>query len=416
MTIRINADLLIPGRGEPITDGAVVIDGSTIAYAGPASDAPDTPDAEVGDVPTVLPGLWECHGHFIGERSPDPEMWAKGSPVTRTARAVADVSRTLDGGITSVRELGGLGLMMQPAIADGSMRGPTIYGAGDVLSTTGGHGDTHAFPLDWVQSGSGFGVLCDGVPECLKAVRLQLRGGARVIKVCASGGVISEVDDPIHQQFSGEELHAIVAEAGRAERVVAAHCHGKAGIMAALDAGVKTIEHGSYLDEEAALLMIERDAILVPTRSIVAQLPEMEDILPRYAYEKGVAIADRHAEALKIAIAAGVTIAMGTDFFISGDAYGRNSLEIRHLQDAGMSALEAIEAATATGPLTLGPQAPASGQLVAGYDADVIAIDFNPLADNTGWGDRDRVTHVWKSGHPVKQPAMTSPAFVIRNT
>ncbi|MCH8129661.1 MAG: amidohydrolase family protein [Acidobacteria bacterium] len=406
MSVRINADLLIPGRGDPVTDGTVVIDGSTITYAGPASDAPATPDAAVSSVPTVLPGLWECHGHFIGEHTPDPETWAKGSPITQTARAVADVRRTLDGGITSVRETGGLGLMMQPAIKDGSMTGPTIYGAGDVLSTTGGHGDTHAFPLDWVQSGSGFGVMCDGVPECLKAVRLQLRRGARVIKICASGGVLSEVDNPIHQQFSGEELRAIVEEAGRAERVVAAHCHGKAGIMAALDAGVKTIEHGSYLDEEAAQLMIERDAILVPTRYIVAQLVEMEDILTRYAYEKGVAIADRHAEGLKIAIAAGVTIAMGTDIFISGDGYGRNSLEIRHLQDAGMSALEAIEAATATGPLTLGPQAPASGQLVAGYDADVIAIDFDPLDDNTGWGDRERVTHVWKQGQAVKRPAL----------
>ncbi|MCH7845631.1 MAG: amidohydrolase family protein [Acidobacteria bacterium] len=406
MSVRINADLLIPGRGDPVTDGTVVIDGSTITYAGPASDAPVTPDAAVSSVPTVLPGLWECHGHFIGEHTPDPETWAKGSPITQTARAVADVRRTLDGGITSVRETGGLGLMMQPAIKDGSMTGPTIYGAGDVLSTTGGHGDTHAFPLDWVQSGSGFGVMCDGVPECLKAVRLQLRRGASVIKICASGGVLSEVDNPIHQQFSGEELRAIVEEAGRAERVVAAHCHGKAGIMAALDAGVKTIEHGSYLDEEAAQLMIERDAILVPTRYIVAQLVEMEDILTRYAYEKGVAIADRHAEGLKIAIAAGVTIAMGTDIFISGDGYGRNSLEIRHLQDAGMSALEAIEAATATGPLTLGPQAPASGQLVAGYDADVIAIDFDPLDDNTGWGDRERVTHVWKQGQAVKRPAL----------
>ncbi len=406
MSVRINADLLIPGRGDPVTDGTVVIDGSTITYAGPASDAPATPDAAVSSVPTVLPGLWECHGHFIGEHTPDPETWAKGSPITQTARAVADVRRTLDGGITSVRETGGLGLMMQPAIKDGSMTGPTIYGAGDVLSTTGGHGDTHAFPLDWVQSGSGFGVMCDGVPECLKAVRLQLRRGASVIKICASGGVLSEVDNPIHQQFSGEELRAMVEEAGRAERVVAAHCHGKAGIMAALDAGVKTIEHGSYLDEEAAQLMIERDAILVPTRYIVAQLVEMEDILTRYAYEKAVLIADRHAEGLKIAVAAGVTIAMGTDIFISGDGYGRNSLEIRHLQDAGMSALEAIEAATATGPLTLGPQAPASGQLVAGYDADVIAIDFDPLDDNTGWGDRERVTHVWKQGQAVKRPAL----------
>ena len=404
MTVRIDADLLIPGRGDPVAPGTVILDGAEIAYAGPPADAPAPSGGEVTSVATVMPGLWESHGHFMGEPSADPEMWAKANPVTQTARAVADVARTLEGGVTSVREVGGIGLMMQPAISDGSMIGPTIYGAGDTLSTTGGHGDTHGFPLDWVQDGGGFGFMCDGVPECLKAVRLQLRKGARVIKIHASGGVISEVDHPRHQQFSSEELAAIVEEAARAERVVAAHCHGKAGIMAALEAGVKTIEHGSYLDEEAARLMIELDAILVPTRFVVAQLVEAEDILPRYAYEKIIAIADDHAEALKTAVAAGVKIAMGTDIFISGDAYGRNSLEIRHLQNAGLSALEAIEAATATGPLTLGPQGPQSGQLVAGYDADVIAIDFDPLADSSGWGSRDRVTHVWKAGEVVKAP------------
>ena len=405
MTIRIEADLLIPGRGEPVSPGVVVVRGPTIEYAGPPAGAPKTPDASVTEVATVLPGLWECHGHFSGERSPDIEIWAKGDPATQAARAVSDVQRTLDGGVTSVRELGGLGLSMEPAVTDGSISGPTIYAAGDVLSTTGGHGDTHGFPIDWVHDGAGFGVMADGVPECLKAVRLQLRRNAKVIKICASGGVLSKVDHPIHQQFSPEELTAIVEEAARAERVVAAHCHGKPGIMAALEAGVQTIEHGSYLDEEAARLMIEREAILVPTRFIIDALKDMEDVVPRYAYEKLVAVADHHAEALKIAIAMGVKIAMGTDIFVSGDLYGRNSLEIKHLQDAGLSALEAIEAATATGPLTLGPQGPQAGQLVEGYDADVIAVDFDPVKDNAGWGDRDRVTHVWKSGEPVKAPA-----------
>lgn len=402
MAIRIEADLLIPGRGEPVAPGTVILDGDVITFAGRTADAPATPDATVSEVTTVMPGLWECHGHYMGEPSADPEVWVKGSSITQSARAVSDLRRTLDGGITSVREVGGLGLLMHPAIADGSIPGPTIYGAGDVLSTTGGHGDTHGLPLDWVHDGGGFGVMCDGVPECLKTVRLQLRKGAKVIKICASGGVISEVDHPLHQQFSAEELSAIVEEARRAERLVAAHCHGKAGIMAALEAGAGTIEHGTYLDEEAARAMIDQDAILVPTRFVVNQLVDMEDVLPRYAYEKGLVIAERHAEALKIAVATGVKIAAGTDIFITGDNYGRNSAEIRHLQDAGLSALEAIEAATATGPETLGPQRPQSGQLVAGYDADVIAVDFDPLQDNSGWGDRDRVTHVWKAGEAVK--------------
>jgi imidazolonepropionase-like amidohydrolase len=400
--IRIDADRLIPGKGDPIAPGTVVLDGPVISYAGPAANAPEADS--VTTVATVLPGLWECHGHFTGEATPDIEVWAKNDTATQAARATADVRRTLEGGITSVRELGGLGLSMTPAIGDGSIPGPTLYAAGTVLSTTGGHGDTHGYPLEWVHDGGGFGIMADGVPECLKAVRLQLRRNARVIKICASGGVLSEVDHPIHQQFSEEELRAIVEEAARAERVVAAHCHGKPGIMAALEAGVRTIEHGSYLDEEAARLMVELGAILVPTRFIIDALLEMGDAVPRYAYEKMVVVAGHHAEALKLAVTEGVTIAMGTDIFTSGDLYGRNSLEIKHLQDAGLSALEAIEAATATGPLTLGPQAPRSGRLREGYDADVIALDFDPLEDSSGWGDRDRVTHVWKGGVAVKTP------------
>jgi imidazolonepropionase-like amidohydrolase len=301
--------------------------------------------------------------------------------------------------------MGGIGLDIQPAIAAGQVSGPTVYGAGKILSTTGGHADIHSVPLDAIHTLDHLGELCDGVPEVTRAVRLQLRKNAKVIKICASGGVMSEVDHPIHQQYSHEELVAIVEEASRAERYVGAHCHGLPGIMAALRAGVMTIEHGSYLDEEAADIMIEQGAIYVPTRFVIDILLQSEDKLPRYAYLKGQMVAEHQANAMKIAVARGVKIAMGTDIFMSGDLYGQNSLEIKLLQDAGMTALEAIEAATANGPDTLGPQAPLSGQLLEGYDADIIAIDFNPLEDNSGWGDPDRVTHVWKSGESVKAPA-----------
>ena len=144
--------------------------------------------------------------------------------------------------------------------------------------------------------------------------------------------------------------------------------------------------------------MKEVGAVLVPTRFVVEELLEMEDRLPRYAYEKAVAIADSHAQALKIAVAAGVTMAMGTDIIFSGPLHGRNGREIIHLIDAGLTPVEAIEAATATGPLTIGPQAPPSGQLREGYDADVIAFATDPLEDGSVWGDPDRVTHVWKMG------------------
>ena len=407
MATRITADTLIPGKGEPITNGTVILDGDNIAYSGPTAAAPPAApgDSETA-VPAVMPGMWEAHGHFIGSPIPDLEKIAASDPGSLIARATADAAATLNGGITSVREMGGVGLSLKPVIDEGTIPGPRIYGAGAILSTTGGHGDIHGLPLDFVHSlserGVTFGELADGVPEVLRSVRKQLRRGAHVIKICASGGVLSEIDHPIHQQFSHEELVAIVEEAARAERYVGAHCHGDPGIVAALKAGVKTIEHGSYLSEESAQMMIDNDAILVPTRFVVAALLGMEDVLPAYAYRKGIMIADQHQMSLKIAVAAGVKIAMGTDIFVSGPMYGQNSLEVKYLIDAGMKPLDAIEAATATGPLTLGPQAPKSGQLVEGYDADVIAFDVNPLDDMSVWGDPARVTHIWKAGTLVK--------------
>lgn len=402
MRTRIVADTLIPGRGEPIADGTVITEFGEIAYAGPTAEAPTTADGEtLHEVDTVMPGLWDCHAHFVGMPMTNLESLAAADVVTAAARAVDDLSLCLDAGVTSVREVGGLGIRLAQAIAEGRIPGPTIYGAGRILSTTGGHGDIHSLPLDFVHEiacNHTFSILCDGVPEVLKAVRTNLRMNARLIKVCASGGVMSEIDHPIHQQFSDEELRTIVEEAARAERIVAAHCHGKPGIMAALKAGCHTIEHGSFLDEEAADLMVETGAMFVPTRFVIDSLLSQSEILPRYAYEKGLMVADAHEQAMKIAIAKGVKVAAGCDIFVSGQMYGANSMEIVHLINAGMTDLQAIEAMTAIAPETLGPQAPDSGQLVAGYDADVIALDTNPLDDRSVWGDPDRVTHVWKAG------------------
>lgn len=406
MTLVIQADLAIPGRGDPIESATVVAEGAVITYAGARSAAPNPAGAEVVEVPVVMPGLWDCHAHLFGSSAWNIEAATFMNPATAGARSTADLRRYLEAGVTSIREVGGYGVELAPVVAEGSIPGPTIYGAGEVLSTTGGHADVHSIPLDIYAHlnarGRIVGRLADGPAECVKAVREQLRRNARVIKVCASGGVMSEVDHPIHQQFSDEELAVIVAEAARAERVVAAHCHGKPGIMAALRAGVRSIEHGSYLDEEAAELMKKTGAILVPTRFIVEELLGLEEEMPAYAYRKITLIADTHAQALKIAVATGVTVAMGTDIFASGDRYQLASREIRHLVEAGLTPLEAIEAATATGPMTLGPQAPRSGQLADGFDADLIALDGNPLDDAAIWGNPDRVTHVWKAGTQFK--------------
>ena len=406
MATRIVADVLIPGRGDPIEHGTVTMDRGEITYAGPTDGAPGTSsDEDVVEAPAVLPGLWDCHTHFVGMSTPNLDALATMDIVSAAARAVEDAGKVLDGGITSVRDVGGIGLRLAPVVAEGRMRGPHIHGAGRILSTTGGHGDIHSLPLDFAHEltcNAGLSILCDGVPEVLKAVRTNLRANAKLIKICASGGVMSEIDHPMHQQFSDEELAAIVAEAARAERIVAAHCHGKAGIMAALRAGVHSVEHGSFLDEEAADLMVEQGTWLVPTRYVNEALLRQAENLPAYVYEKGQMVSGVHEQAMKIAISKGVKIATGCDIFVSGQMYGTGTLEVMHLINAGMTDLEAIEAATANGPETLGPQAPHTGQLREGYHADVITMDANPLDDRSVWGNPDRVTGVWQLGRRAK--------------
>lgn len=202
----------------------------------------------------------------------------------------------------------------------------------------------------------------------------------------------------------------MVEEAARAERIVAAHCHGKAGIMAALRAGAKTIEHGTYLDEEAAEAMKEAGAILVTTRFVKVRMLEhgKRTGIPDYAYQKLLDTADRQRQAVELAIKSGVTIAAGTDSLSSGDdtalPWGLHGYELKLLVDAGMKPLEAIRSATATAPLTLGPQAPRSGQVKQGYDADLIAVSKDPIKDINVLTGPDNITHVWKNGHNYKSP------------
>jgi imidazolonepropionase-like amidohydrolase len=406
---RINAGLLIPGRGEPVRDATVLIDGGRISYAGPAASAPATPGAAARSAATVLPGLWDCHGHFMGSRALDLARLPQEPTPLRAARSARDLTNALNAGITSVREVGGLGIYLAQAVREGLLDGPSIYAAGAVLSTTGGHGDLHSYPLSWMHDFGhydGTFRLADGTSECMRAVREQLRRGAAVIKVCASGGVMSEVDHPVHQQFTDAELRAIVEVAGLADRVVAAHCHGKPGIMAALRAGVATIEHGTYLDEEACDAMRETGTILVPTRTIIENILANLDKVPPYAAAKLTAVADTHADMVRMAIELGVTIAMGTDLGLTGldlpGAWGTNGTELVHLVALGMTPRQAIEAATATAPRTLGPQAPRSGLLAEGYDADLITVDGDPLADISVLADPGRITTVWVGGRQVK--------------
>jgi len=251
-----------------------------------------------------------------------------------------------------------------------------------------------------------FSTIADGVPECLKAVRAQLRNKAKFIKVCSSGGVGSEVDNPMHQQYTDEELKAIVNEAARWKRVVAAHCHGTDGIKAALRAGAKTLEHAMMLDEECARLMKEADAILVSTRYVLECLLKLipSGKIPEYTANKALTMASYSERALEIAHRMGVKIALGTDSCDKLIPFGHTAEEMQYLvKFAKMTPMEAIIAGTSMGPQTLGPQAPKSGILRVGYDADIIGVSLNPLDDVSVLANHDNILLVWKSGKLVKK-------------
>jgi imidazolonepropionase-like amidohydrolase len=413
--VGIKADLLIPGRGEPFKNGAVILHENKIDWVGTQSSIPAKyKSLGFTHVPVLMPGLWDCHVHFLGP-SPNNEggyAGLLGSAAQAGARISKDLERTLLAGFTSVRELAGYGGEISPVIEEGTIIGPNIYSSISPISMTAGHGDIHDLPVGTVLDACTHGLpfaVCDGVPDCIKTVRLMIRRGAKVIKVCATGGVGSILDDPQDAQFSPEELKAMVDEAARAKRVVAAHCHGKEGIMNALHAGVRTIEHGSYLDDESIALMKEKGAILVPTRTIVEGGLGEKDNWPPVSYKKLVQIAASHKKAYALAVKSGVKVALGTDQSTSApgssNTHGKNGKELYYAVKAGMTPLQAIEACTATCPETLGEHmAPKSGQLKEGYDADLIALDENPLEDIEVLSVADNVKYVWKGGKLFKSP------------
>jgi imidazolonepropionase-like amidohydrolase len=421
----VKAPLLIPGRGDPIKDAILVFSAGKIDYAGPQSDLPShlhvTPQ-QTTEVPVLLPGLWDCHVHFIGHLEQSMDGMARTLPFLAGARSAHDVAATLNAGFTSVRETAGWGAELSQEIEAGRLIGPNIYSVCAAISCTGGHVDHHTMPEHHFHELGCHGVplvVADGVPGCIKVVRQQLRRGAKCIKICTSGGVSSDRDDPTHQQFSDEEIRAMVEEAARSKRALAAHAHGHAGIMAAVRNGATTVEHGTYLDDEAIALMKEKGTILVPTRGIIEDGLKTAESWSIKAFEKLQPVAVQHANAYRAAVAAGVKIASGSDYGISKRgtplSHGHNGRELElAVEVGGMTPMQAIEAATATAPEVLGPQAPLAGILKEGYDADFIALTTNPLEDISIIADPDNVTHVWLAGQLKKSPER--PILILSRT
>eukprot|EP01084_Bolivina_argentea_P157414 274320_1 len=419
---RISADLIIPGTGSPIRNGIIIIKDNIISYVGSATSAPnidcDPQLIKCIKVPIIMPGLWDCHVHFLGitkiaaslHKGDQTDIIATTPAAIAVGRSMKQLQTAINFGITSVREVGGYGLYLKQLINEGSIIGPNIYSAGKMLSITGGHGDFHKFPLSFMCqlcSTDNITNLVDGTSECLKAVRTNVRNGADIIKIHATGGVMSVNDALDSRQFSDEEIKTIVSEAARSGKIVAAHCHGREGIKACVENGVYTIEHGTCLDDALAKKMKEKNIILVPTRFIAEYfnlaMKRMgnENNLNEKSKKKAISSIERSRRSLKIALKYDVKIAMGTDMFV--DNWGENAKELEYYVDAGMSELEAVETATCNGPLTLGKYMNVkSGQIKEGYDADIIALKYNPLDNIKVLQKSKNILMVWKGGKIVK--------------
>lgn len=316
--LRIDTHLLIPGRGNPITNGTIIYSRpqkistadtkSVILFAGATTDLPQRylDLTASSKVPVLMPGLWDCHVHFFGIADSNVDHMALLPPALAGMRSARDVMATLNAGYTSVREVGGYGIDIKLAIEEGWIPGPRIYSSGGLISQTAGHGDLHSMPLSLIQEcvqHKGLPLyLADGVDESIKAVRTQIRRGATVIKVCCTGGVMTLIDSPRAAQFSLAELEAIVEEAARANMVVAAHAHGTEGIIAALKAGVTTIEHGSYLTPQAIELMLEKKAVLVATRWIIENGLRNRHNMRESSFKKLLEIANENKKSYQAAV------------------------------------------------------------------------------------------------------------------
>jgi len=396
--------------GEYVTPGELLIEGERITAVHPAAVPSDAEVIDLGDV-TLLPGLMDMEVNLLlgGPDHTSMLVAVQDDPAVRTLRAVANARRTLRAGFTTVRNLGLFiqtgGLLLDVALKKatdhGWIDGPRIVPAGHAITPTGGHLDPtmfqafapHVLPLT-VEEG-----IANGVSQVRQAVRYQIKYGAQVIKVCASGGVMSHTGPAGAQQYSDEELAAIADEAHRAGLKVAAHAHGDDGIRACIRAGIDCIEHGSLATDETIASMVEHGTFLVATTYLTDAM-DVSHAAPELQ-AKAAEVFPRSRQTISKAIAAGVKIACGTD--APAIPHGRNAKELAALVDRGMTPLQAIRAATLTSAELI--DVDDRGRLEAGLLADIIAVPGDPLADITV---TQQVCFVMKGGQVYRNERATA--------
>lgn len=385
----LKAARLIDGTGRPaIAGGVVVITDNKITAAGAAASVTVPAGARVIDLgdTTLLPGFIDAHTHIIGRVLGDPEnddAVARDYDSFGAILGTRNAQLTLMAGFTAIRNVGAPNfddIALRKAINEGWVPGPRMRAAANAIGITGGHCDENGFKPG-LMDGSIRNGIANGPDEVRAAVRYQVKYGADVIKTCATGGVLSEGDAVGVAQYTYEELKALVDEATKLDRKVAAHAHGAEGIKIAVRAGVSSIEHGSFLDEEGAKMMAARGTVLVPTLMAgeAVERAAKAGVLKGLRADKALAAAAAMRKGIKIAIANKVQIALGTDAGVI--PHGTNAREFFLMVDwGGMTPMESIVAGTLSGAKLLGWDRQI-GSLEAGKLADVVAVPGDPLTD-----------------------------------
>ncbi len=414
-TVVLRAARLIDGTGAaPIAGGVVVITGDRIVAVGKEGSVSIPAGAQqidLGDA-TLLPGFFDAHTHIIGRPLADPLQdlsSVKDQDGYGVIVGVANARKTLMAGFTSIRNVGAPrfdDMALRRAVDDGTVPGPRMQNAGHSLGITGGHCDENAFKPGLFDGDYRTGIA-DGVDQVRAATRYQAKYGADVIKTCATGGVLSEGSAVGVLQYTYEELKAMVDEATKLGRKVAAHAHGTEGIKVATRAGVASIEHGSFMDDEGARLMAARGTFIVPTLMAgeAAERAVQSGRLTGLRAEKTKLAMGARGSMLKLVKQHGVPVALGTDAGVA--AHGENGREFTLMvRLGGMTPMQAIVAGTLNGAKLLGWDA-RLGTLSAGKLADVVSVPGDPLADITAM---ERVNFVMKGGVIYKRPGSSDVA------
>jgi len=392
--------LLDVHKGKTLSDQAIVIEGGKIVSVGSMTEAKRSPADRLIDLPnaTVLPGLTDAHTHLTGDPT-NIGYQALGISVPRATLTGARNARlTLEAGFTTVRNVGAYSysdVALRDAINDGDIPGPRMLVSGPALGITGGHCDENLLPSEYHVTSEG---VADGVQGVQHKVREVIKYGADLIKICATGGVLSHGDNPQASQYTLEEMKAIVADAHRLGRKVAAHAHGAQGILWASQAGVDSIEHGSYIDEAGIAEMKKNGTYLVPTLYLADWfLANAERLhVPAELIAKGRDVMPAARKNVAHAFASGVKVAVGTDAAVY--PHGLNAHEFAVMVKLGLTPLQSIQAGTINAADLLG-WSDKIGALEPGKWADIVAVDGDPLQDVT---TLERVKFVMKGGEVVK--------------